>query len=102
MVYEIYLLNTRTVFKFKSIYLIGSVYKIISKLLASYLVRKGSIGYADFKKAYHIVFVRNEEIGFKNVFRGALFVLVNFCPTDYIQTVNGLRQGDPLSPDSFF
>nr|GEZ57452.1 putative RNA-directed DNA polymerase, eukaryota, reverse transcriptase zinc-binding domain protein [Tanacetum cinerariifolium] len=102
---------------FRPISLIGSIYKIIAKILANRLV--GVLGdivnEVDFKKAYDSVrwdFLDDvlKKFGFVNKWcawiqsflrslRGS--IIINGSPTEEFQFFKGLKQGDPLSPFLF-
>ncbi|GJY79175.1 RNA-directed DNA polymerase, eukaryota, reverse transcriptase zinc-binding domain protein [Tanacetum coccineum] len=112
---------------FRPISLIGSLYKIIAKLLVNRLVvvlgnlvneskKKQSLVFkVDFEKAYDLVrwdylddILRNFGLGDKwrvwiqnclRSYRGS--VIVNGSPTEEFQIYKGLKQGDPLSPFLF-
>nr|GFA20586.1 RNA-directed DNA polymerase, eukaryota [Tanacetum cinerariifolium] len=118
------ILNANMVKDFRPISLIGSVYKIVAKVLANRLVmvlgdlkkRKQSMIFkVDFKKAYDLVrwdFIDTilKKFGFGDKWcnwigsclqssRGS--VLVNGSPTSEFQFFKGLKQGDSLSPFLF-
>ncbi|XP_057452728.1 uncharacterized protein LOC130744569 [Lotus japonicus] len=92
---------------YRPISLIGSIYKLLSKVLSARLLFK-----IDFAKAYDNVewdFMLEllQEMGFGEkwiswmqvcVSTASLAVLVNGSPSDFFNIQKGLRQGDPLSP----
>ncbi|GJX45731.1 RNA-directed DNA polymerase, eukaryota, reverse transcriptase zinc-binding domain protein [Tanacetum coccineum] len=111
--------NANMVKDYRPISLIGSMYKIISKILANRLVvvlgdlvNEIQSAFVADKKILDGPFILNELVQwckkkkkqsmvFKVDFEKAGSVIVNGSPTEEFQLYKGLKQGDPLSPFLF-